>query len=370
MHGYDNPWPGGGGENKWNPGTTKYEAWDTTNYTIDSDYIPVPAGISTIALGYAHLPSGQVQYLTFVLYDENKNIIQTINRNNTTYTVLDITGFSNVSYVIGKCRSWQMGFQYAYIAFDKTGNTFNFKPYSNMCPISGWTGANIYNEETYDASATPKLTINWQTEAGTIYGGTVTLNEDGSADVVSDTWIYTVNGDCVRATSDSYNTDVSTYVRRNGIGIRFKKEGTAVISKAFSDSLVYQQSNYGTNSRSNSWASAYNSYTDIGIRLDNSLADILATDSYEERVVKVNAYLAEHPVTVGGELETPVHYHIDNIGQLYTILGTNNVWADTGVVTINYIANATKFSFNSPLHTYNFVNLKLFGNTYIEHGKG
>lgn len=44
-------------------------------------------------------------------------------------------------------------------------------------------------------------------------------------------------------------------------------------------------------------------------------------------------------VAIYGELQflfglnTPLSYHFDNIGQLYTYLGTNNVWIDTGAIT-------------------------------------
>lgn len=191
---------------------------------------------------------------------------------------------------------------------------------------------------TYEAYQGSTKTINWQSSAGTVYGGTVTLNEDGSADLVSDMWIYTVDGGVVRASIDSYNTDTSTYVRKNNFGIRYKKStSSAIIDKNISDSLIYAKNNYGANSVSNSWANAYNSYTDIGIRLDNSLCGILATDTYAERVVKVNAYLADHPITVGGELETPQSYHFPNIGQLQSFLGTNNLWHDmNGSITAEY----------------------------------
>jgi hypothetical protein len=41
-----------------------------------------------------------------------------------------------------------------------------FAPYSNECPISGWTGM------TVNANGT-EITISWESEAGTIYGGTL-----------------------------------------------------------------------------------------------------------------------------------------------------------------------------------------------------
>ena len=69
------------------------------------------------------------------------------------------------------------------------------------------------------------------------------------------------------------------------------------------------------------------------------------------------------------ELATPQTYQLEP-NEIYTLDGVNNVYVDTGNVTVTYIAKSAKFSFGSPLHTYNHANLKLFGNTYIEHGKG
>lgn len=130
-------------------------------------------------------------------------------------------------------------------------------------------------------------------DVASIYGGTVTLNEDGSADIVS-----------TKGNIPSYNGEILL----------------------------------------NTWISSMDVYTEG------------ATPTIGAQVVY--------------DLEEPVSYHIDDAGKLASFNGTNNVWADTGDVTVTYVANSAKFSFNSPLNTYNFSNLKLFGNTYIEHGKG
>lgn len=41
------------------------------------------------------------------------------------------------------------------------------------------------------------------------------------------------------------------------------------------------------------------------------------------------------------ELETPLTYHIENVGNLQTLLGVNNIWADTGDIDLTYYADAT-----------------------------
>ena len=61
----------------------------------------------------------------------------------------------------------------------KTINGFRF--YAN----SGASNATIKFKVEFYRTGFHSVPINWNSEAGTIYGGTVTLNQDGSADVVS-----------------------------------------------------------------------------------------------------------------------------------------------------------------------------------------
>ena len=263
-----------------------------------------------------------------------------------TYTVTSKSGYKNVVDVYDSEKAFKKN--ESYTSWSETSSrefTLSSDRYIRIL-FSKPDNANITLNELTDnemliGSQSTTLSITFTDpstgDSMTVYGGTVTLNEDGSADLVSDMWIYTIDGGVVRASNDSYNSDTSTYVRKNNFGIRYKKSISTVIDKNISDSLIYAKSNYGATAASNSWGNAYNSYTDIGIRLDNSLCGILATDTYAERVVKVNAYLADHPITVGGELETPITYHFDNIGQLNSFSGQNNIWHNmNGDITVEY----------------------------------
>ena len=54
--------------------------------------------------------------------------------------------------------------------------------------------------------------------------------------------------------------------------------------------------------------------------------------------------IQEHPFKFIYELATPEDsIHFDNIGQLYTFLGTNNVWCDTGDIEVTYPADTKLF---------------------------
>jgi hypothetical protein len=51
----------------------------------------------------------------------------------------------------------------------------SWTPYSNICPITGWTGCEVSVSPTQDAQDATVYPVSWQTEAGTVYGGTVDL---------------------------------------------------------------------------------------------------------------------------------------------------------------------------------------------------
>ena len=180
----------------------------------------------------------------------------------------------------------------------------------NPLPISGWTEANVYNETAYNASATPKLNINWQTEAGTIYGGTITLNDDGSADMVVD---RTFAQKTLLEASSYTVGEVMDYYRFNNCFPAAPVEPGSSVGKI-----------------SNIARYSYNG------------ADYQVPHFY---ILATNAVLLYVPhgtptdivFQVVSPIQTPITYHFDNIGQLYTYLGTNTIWTDTNSTnTVEY----------------------------------
>ena len=76
-------------------------------------------------------------------------------------------------------------------------------PYSNICNISGRTGANIYHEIEYDSGASPFATFNWFNVTGTAYGAILSDNHNGTWTLTRD-WEYAesnASGQMVFATS-------------------------------------------------------------------------------------------------------------------------------------------------------------------------
>ena len=126
LHGYDHPWPAGSGKNLFG-GT--YNEFFPLHFSTDQNVIasvnPPDSGTAQIAF-----------------FDENKNRI-------------DYLGLSSAYSSLSNryARSFTLPKESYYVKFIgaeasdymiELGNTNTvFEPYSNICPISGWTGAEI-----------------------------------------------------------------------------------------------------------------------------------------------------------------------------------------------------------------------------------
>ena len=171
------------------------------------------------------------------------------------------------------------------------------------------------------------LPINWQSEAGTIYGGTVTLNEDGSADVVSTHLFVTLDGSSDEDVTAGSDGAQARWYPPSAIRSIIRYPSIASTTNSFANYLkVVSQSASWID---NMFSMASNNY--VYMRCDTIGA-----------LANWRTYLAEHPLQFWFELKQTAYafYHFDNIGQLYTYLGTNNVWIDTGSITeCNYTAD-------------------------------
>ena len=173
LHGQSNPYTAGGGSNKWD------EQWelgiwngngekaDAINSIRSKNYIPCSANTSYyVTYPTTTFPSG----LIIRELNSNKGFL----RNNIKYSNGTITTGNDCAYLVlcsfgaDNVTTYNGG-----IAINYPSTVTAYSPYSNICPISGWTGANIYHEDEYDSGASAALSISWQSTAGTVYGGTL-----------------------------------------------------------------------------------------------------------------------------------------------------------------------------------------------------
>ena len=156
LHGYDNPWPAGGGKNKLPPLQTETKNGFTVTKNNDgtlklSGY---SSAESTFSLSF-HLPAGSYRVTTlnaqtssriiFAVSKSGTNIaagyINSVNRTEL-FTLsedsdlifsLTVQTYTNGDNIILKPMIYQ----------GDGSNEITYFPYSNICPISGWTGANV-----------------------------------------------------------------------------------------------------------------------------------------------------------------------------------------------------------------------------------
>ena len=157
LHGYDNPWPGGGMGNIFDEANaTVYNRWfntsintwatasDSTSYAFecepDTDY--VVSCFNTAATLF------RVGYITESLTNmtENGPQIYSITRMTASGSVQIHTG-NDATYIVMQLPK-SMGSTHNAKVFINLGTTVpsTYSPYSNECPISGHTGADVWDD--------------------------------------------------------------------------------------------------------------------------------------------------------------------------------------------------------------------------------
>ena len=147
LHGYDNPWPAGGGKNLFNPSLITYSVITvnsdetlivngTDNRAWTSvDEIPLNAGTYYVTIfentGYAQLRTSDSGYSTNVAINNRTQTQITLSQDGGIKMKLALSSDSSVYPVSVKIL----------ITTDSTVTIWS--PYSNYCPITGWTGVNV-----------------------------------------------------------------------------------------------------------------------------------------------------------------------------------------------------------------------------------
>ena len=143
----------------------------------------------------------------------------------------------------------------------------------------------------------------------TVYGGTVTLNEDGSADVISTHCIYDIP-----STQWTYSSGATCwYITRASLNPKWD------ISGSNQDNVIRDIV-----------CSAYKTET-YNHTTHQSYAPCIAERRYNANWIAVQTGSANvRPVDcqVKMKLATPITYHFPNVGQLKSFLGQNNIWSD------------------------------------------
>lgn len=184
LHGYDSPWPAGGGDNKLPPLETQtkngvtltsnngvYTINGTATATTDFDgSINVPAGSYTLALLNAAINANITVYLITQSGSGNPSTSPTVVNNKVSFTKDEPLVTLKIRVSSGATLS-----NFVLSPRLDSGSTAPtaFAPYENICPISGWSAVEV-NHSGADTSDPITYTI---TLGQTVYGGTLDVTD-------------------------------------------------------------------------------------------------------------------------------------------------------------------------------------------------
>lgn len=180
---------------------------------------------------------------------------------------------------------------------------------TNVRPITGWTGANIYVSDE-DTTNPTTYNINWQSTAGTVYGGTINIL----------TGVLT-------AIHAKYIIDNESQITRNSNYSWYCSPGDAKRSDTSSLSVI-----------SNKFKSSMSGNQDVCFLHPDGYIRFNTSVGYANRH---ELFLAIGAIEFIYPLATPITYQLTPV-QVRSLLGTNNVWADCGNISIKYFVQSTQ----------------------------
>lgn len=219
LHGQEAPYPPGGGKNKLNAIEENIIFYNTSynKYTFADGVVTITGNV---LMGFVVPVQPSTQYTaSFYKNNTSDSVSLRVREFSQKPTGMDSTGYiqqpvnnsstnNNISgtFTTTAETTWVLVCVYRSGTPSETLTISNWQleagsartayaPYSNVCDISGWTGCNISHSGA-DTSDPTVLSISWQTEAGTVYGGTV--------DVISG--VLTVNSVAVQITPDNISS--------------------------------------------------------------------------------------------------------------------------------------------------------------------
>ena len=344
LHGYDGPWAGGAGKNKFHfgmarSGYTWSDGSGFTNIGSDDAFITI---VGTATSPHTFSVVGGKFYLEAGTY------IISVSKNDTLQVVIKDANENNiavVSSITGAIFTIETG-QYCTYSFTilggatastvkiqiESGSTVSeWSPYSNICPIIGWDEAVVTVADDAESPTTShEYTINLD---GTRYGGvvdatngTMTVDReiavfDGSSD---ENWI----ADADVTSSDNF-VCFRAYLQNNNI----KKPEGNYIGKMFSNTMLTLKNGYANQYPMANIVMGITGYS--GANNNYFYINVNKTLSSIQSVAELRTWLAENPTTVVYELATPITVQLAP-QPVKSIEGENNIFANCGAVDVEY----------------------------------
>ncbi|WP_288887456.1 BppU family phage baseplate upper protein [uncultured Eubacterium sp.] len=339
LHGYDHPWAGGSGKNIINAVTVEGHTSGTYNnvaYSISNGVITLnglcnASGNINITTQLALTSGTKYSMCDFAegtfpnnssarlqLYKANAIDINTLNNSASNYVVsgtCQTTTEATLRIRVASGHNYQNCKLKPMIMVGEV-SSMSYEPYSNICPISGWTECNI---TVADDETTPTVSnvynIEFPSQAGTVYGGTLDITNGVmevnyiSVDMSSLEWkLNTKSGSRIRTDENIAKSIGSATIISNTLSSQYK---------TITSSDWYNKNERGVTIT----YSSQGSDGAIGLNDDGIINLTSITD--------IQTYLSG--IQLVYELATPTTYQLTPT-EIKTLLGINNIFADCGDV--------------------------------------
>lgn len=293
LHGYANPWPAGGGKNVL-PTLTEAQTVNGVTATPNADGSITLTGTAS-AIAYFDLIKGfdstaYAGYIVTGLPDDmasnSSTICYRISTGSSRASLQDIQRGASGAYVSNTIVdngtnlvfSLRVNNGYAlpnggltlYPMMRASSASAGFEPYSNICPISGWTGANV----TRTGKNFAEIDSAWIGSSGTHNGITWRFNEDGS---------MTLNGTKTTSTASVLIWNLANAARISGTQSDNKKHIPNGDYYIYSGHAKATLQVYGSNNEN---AGASNSYGIVSGNLNPVMFTI--NDTYKYNWIRLN----------------------------------------------------------------------------------
>lgn len=335
LHGYGYPWPAGVGVNKFDESVlANYRGslqangvwnFDTLVNILNKALWTAPESIGQITVTMWRKQSGVgSQGFRLVINYTDGTSVKVGDQNATGSTdVYSVTtdASKTVRDIVGDYGINQNSTDVNVVVSIGSTAPSAYSPYSNVCPISGWTG--LVLSHGADASDVDTIPVSWATEAGTVYVGTLDV----------------VTGE-LTVTSGIVDLGTLTWSLQNSASLG------DYFAASFTNRIKYQD-NFATTvydftcSQYLSARRQSTTFTDGCICADGNSTTKIVT----EIQVKDSRFsdAASFKTAVSGvqlvyELLTPQTYQLDPI-TVNTLLGNNTIYVDCGSVDLTYRAN-------------------------------
>ena len=209
---------------------------------------------------------------------------------------------------------------------------YNVTMYPMICLVSE-------TDDTFEKSKRTVYPITFPTSAGTVYGGELTVNADGTGELVVTHKVYDMadlpEGISTDKTDDSQANNVvkfAQYVNERVYGA--DQEATRFVSAEYNWKLSGTTAKLRANLK-NGECGGQTSNTYVWFR-DDRIADDTLYPTNADKVAAFKSFLTDGTIVYPVRDEYIQTYSL-TVEQVKTIVGLNNVWTDTnGINTVTY----------------------------------